>query len=85
MECAFNKDTVGGRVVFSGKSSGEPTNVALANRWIVVILGGGPTDDKPTVILETPRDPDGHIIEVGHTTDPEGDWTPAHWPPEQTT
>ena len=22
------------------------------------------------------RDPDGHLIEVGQTTDPEGDWTP---------
>jgi hypothetical protein len=31
------------------------------------------------------RDPDGHIIEVGQTTDPDGDWTPAHWPSEQTT
>ncbi len=27
------------------------------------------------------RDPDGHLIEVGQTTDPEGDWYPAHWPP----
>jgi catechol 2,3-dioxygenase-like lactoylglutathione lyase family enzyme len=26
------------------------------------------------------RDPDGHLIEVGQTTDPAGDWTPAHWP-----
>jgi hypothetical protein len=33
-------------------------NVALANSWIVINSGGGPTDDKPTVILETPRDPD---------------------------
>jgi catechol 2,3-dioxygenase-like lactoylglutathione lyase family enzyme len=24
------------------------------------------------------RDPDGHLIEVGQTTDPEGDWSPAH-------
>jgi hypothetical protein len=24
--------------------------------------------------------PDGHLIEVGQTTDPEGDWSPAHWP-----
>ena len=23
------------------------------------------------------RDPDGHLIEVGQTTDPEGDWSPA--------
>src|SRR2546421_7769727 len=27
------------------------------------------------------RDPDGHLIEVGQTTDPDGDWVPAHWPP----
>jgi hypothetical protein len=35
-----------------------PTNAALANSFIVINAGGGPTDDKPTVILETPRDPD---------------------------
>ncbi len=27
------------------------------------------------------RDPDGYIIEVGQTTDPQGDWWPAGWPP----
>ena len=26
------------------------------------------------------RDPDGHLIEVGQTTDLEGDWAPAQWP-----
>jgi catechol 2,3-dioxygenase-like lactoylglutathione lyase family enzyme len=102
----FYTEVLGGRVVING--------------------GGGPTDDKPAVILETPRDsgrvssflnirvkdieavyaewsarganfltppkqhqyeircyirdPDGHLIEVGQTTDPEGDWAPAHWP-----
>ena len=102
------------------------TYVALANSWIIINVGGGPTDDKPAVTLETPRDPDrvssflnirvkdietvyaewsargaqfltppkqhqyeircyirdpdGHLIEVGQTTDPEGDWAPAHWP-----
>src|SRR5580693_7351416 len=25
------------------------------------------------------RDPDGHLIEVGQPTDPEGDWTPPQW------
>ena len=35
-----------------------PTVVALSNSWIVINAGGGPTDDKPTVTLETPRDPD---------------------------
>jgi hypothetical protein len=33
------------------------TYVALANSWIIINLGGGPTDDKPTVTLETPPDP----------------------------
>jgi hypothetical protein len=36
----------------------EPTNVALANTFIIINGGGGPTDDKPTVTLETPSDPD---------------------------
>ena len=39
-------------------SSGELTYVALSNSWIIINVGGGPTDDKPAVTLETPRDPD---------------------------
>jgi hypothetical protein len=38
--------------------AGEPSFVALANSWIIINVGGGPTDDKPTVTLETPTDPD---------------------------
>jgi catechol 2,3-dioxygenase-like lactoylglutathione lyase family enzyme len=118
----FYTEVLGGRVLFSG----TPTVVALSNSWIVINVGGGPTDDKPTVTLETPRDPDrvssflnfrvkdieavyaewsargaqfltppkqhqyetrcyirdpdGYLIEVGQTTDPEGDWSPSHWP-----
>jgi catechol 2,3-dioxygenase-like lactoylglutathione lyase family enzyme len=34
------------------------TYIALANSWIIINVGGGPTDDKPTVTLETPPDPD---------------------------
>jgi Glyoxalase/Bleomycin resistance protein/Dioxygenase superfamily len=26
------------------------------------------------------RDPDGHLIEVGQTTDPDGDWEPGNGP-----
>ena len=120
----FYTEVLGGRVAFS--SPGGPTNVALSNSWIVINSGGGPTDDKPQVTLETPgdsnrvssfvnirvkdmetvysewsargaefltppkqhqyeircylRDPDGHLIEVGQTTDPQGDWVPDHWP-----
>jgi catechol 2,3-dioxygenase-like lactoylglutathione lyase family enzyme len=115
----FYIDVLGGRLAFS---SGDLRYVELANTFIVINVGGGPTDDKPTVILQTPpdpdrvssflnirvadihavhaewsargahfltepkqhefeircyiRDPDGHLIEVGQTTDPEGDWSP---------
>jgi catechol 2,3-dioxygenase-like lactoylglutathione lyase family enzyme len=50
----FYAEILGGRTA----RSGEPTYVALANSWIIINRGGGPTDDKPTVTLETPRDPD---------------------------
>lgn len=119
---AFYTEVLGGEALMDG----EPTIVALANSWIIINAGGGPTDDKPAVTLETPRDPDrvssflnirvrdiqavyaawsargarfltppkqhqyeircylrdpdGHLIEVGQTTDPAGDWRPAHWP-----
>ena len=118
----FYTEVLGGKVVFSG----GPICIALSNSWIVINVGGGPTDDKPEVTLQTPgdpnrvssflnirvtdmhavysewsargaefltppkqhqyeircyiRDPDGHLIEVGQTTDPEGDWSPDHWP-----
>jgi catechol 2,3-dioxygenase-like lactoylglutathione lyase family enzyme len=106
----FYTDVLGGVTV----QSGEPTYVALANSWLIINVGGGPTEDKPTVTLEPPRerdrasaflnlrvadihtlyaewkargaefltppiqrateircyirDPDGHLIEVGQTT-----------------
>jgi len=120
----FYTKVLGGRLAYTGP--GGLTYVALANSWIIINVGGGPTDDKPTVILETPpdpdrvssflnirvkdiaavyaewsargaqfltppkqhqyeircyiRDPDRHLIEVGQTTDPRGDWAPPHWP-----
>jgi catechol 2,3-dioxygenase-like lactoylglutathione lyase family enzyme len=50
----FYTEVLGGKTV----RSGEPSYVALANGWIIINGGGGPTDDKPSVTLETPRDPD---------------------------
>ena len=50
----FYTEVLGGEIV----RAGEPSFVALANSWIIINVGGGPTDDKPTVTLETPRDPD---------------------------
>jgi catechol 2,3-dioxygenase-like lactoylglutathione lyase family enzyme len=52
----FYTEVLGGRVAFSGP--GGLTYVALSNSWIIINSGGGPTDDKPEVTLETPRDPD---------------------------
>src|SRR5271169_171970 len=51
----FYTEVLGGRVAFSGP--GGLTYVALSNSWIIINVGGGPTDDKPEVTLETPGDP----------------------------
>jgi lactoylglutathione lyase len=36
----------------------DPVILRLANSWLILNVGGGPTDDKPTVTLTIPRDPD---------------------------
>jgi lactoylglutathione lyase len=35
----------------------DPVILRLANSWLILNVGGGPTDDKPTVTLTTPPDP----------------------------
>jgi len=50
----FYTEVLGGETVLMG----EPASVALSNSWIIINVGGGPTDDKPAVTLEAPRDPD---------------------------
>ena len=54
----FYTEVLGGETVVSGEANDGVTYVALANSWIIINVGGGPTDDKPTVTLETPPDPD---------------------------
>ena len=49
----FYTEVLGGESV----RVGEPSVVKLANSWIIINVGGGPTDDKPEVTLETPPDP----------------------------
>ena len=49
----FYAEVLGGETV----RAGEPSFVRLANSWIIINVGGGPTEDKPEVILETPPDP----------------------------
>jgi catechol 2,3-dioxygenase-like lactoylglutathione lyase family enzyme len=50
----FYTDVLGGETLLEG----EPTIIALANSWIIINVGGPPTDDKPNVTLATPHDPD---------------------------
>jgi catechol 2,3-dioxygenase-like lactoylglutathione lyase family enzyme len=50
----FYAEVLGGEVV----REREPAIVALANGWVIINVGGGPTDDKPSVTLGTPADPD---------------------------
>jgi catechol 2,3-dioxygenase-like lactoylglutathione lyase family enzyme len=52
--CRFYTEVLGGELVLAG----EPSIVQLSNGWVIINVGGGPTDDKPTVTLEAPRDPD---------------------------
>jgi catechol 2,3-dioxygenase-like lactoylglutathione lyase family enzyme len=59
----FYTEVLGGRTVISGEELGgetvdNVTYVALANSWIIINDGGEPTDDKPTVTLETQPDSD---------------------------
>ena len=54
----FYTDVLGGRTVIGGEAGDQVTYVALANSWIIINRGGGPTEDKPTVVLEPPTDPD---------------------------
>ena len=50
---AFYAGVLGGEVVLEG----EPTIVQLANSWVIINVGGGPTEDKPEVVLDVPDDP----------------------------
>src|ERR1700723_2904651 len=49
----FYETVFGGRIV----RRGEPTYIEIANTWLIVNIGGGPTPDKPTVTLRVPPDP----------------------------
>jgi lactoylglutathione lyase len=48
----FYRDVLGAKVLREGK----PSLLRLANIWMTVNEGGGPTDDKPEVIASPPKD-----------------------------
>ena len=55
----FYRDVLGGEVVLDGPriAPGAPVYVRLANIWIIINSGGGPTPDKPEVVLDVHEDP----------------------------
>jgi len=54
----FYETVLGGRALSSGDSKGAPGYIQIANTWLLVNVGGGPTPDKPSVTLSVLADPD---------------------------
>ena len=49
----FYRSLLGGQVLLAR----DPVIIKVANTWLTLVTGGGPTDDKPGVSLSTPADP----------------------------
>ena len=49
----FYRSLLGGQVLLER----DPVIMKVANTWLTLTTGGGPTDDKPDVSLGTPTDP----------------------------
>jgi predicted enzyme related to lactoylglutathione lyase len=54
----FYETVFRGRILTRDNKSGGPVYIQIANTWLVVNVGGGPTPDKPSVTLQVPADPD---------------------------
>ena len=58
----FYETVFGGRALSRGDSQGAPGYIQIANTWLLVNVGGGPTPgptpDKPSVTLSVLADPD---------------------------
>ena len=54
----FYETVFGGRALSRGDSKGAPGYIQIANTWLLVNVGGGPTPDKPSVTLSVLADPD---------------------------
>jgi catechol 2,3-dioxygenase-like lactoylglutathione lyase family enzyme len=54
----FYEKVFGARILSHGDGKGAPGYLQIANTWMIINVGGGPTPDKPTVTLSTPPDPD---------------------------
>lgn len=50
----YYEKVFGARILSRGDSKGAPGYVQIANTWLILNTGGGPTPDKPTVTLSVP-------------------------------
>jgi putative intracellular protease/amidase/predicted enzyme related to lactoylglutathione lyase len=53
----FYETVFGGRILSRGDTAGAPAYIQIANTWLLVNVGGGPTPDKPSVTLRVLADP----------------------------
>ncbi len=53
----FYEKVFGGLILSRGDSKGAPAYIQIANTWLIVNVGGGPTPDKPSVTLSVPANP----------------------------
>jgi predicted enzyme related to lactoylglutathione lyase len=54
----FYETVFGSTILSRGDAKGAPGYLRIANMWLIVNVGGGPTPDKPTVTLSVPAEPD---------------------------
>ena len=51
----FYEKVFGGRILSKGDSKGASGHIQIANTWLIVNVGGGPTPEKPSVTLSVPE------------------------------
>jgi predicted enzyme related to lactoylglutathione lyase len=50
----FYEKVFDGRILSLGDSKGASGHIQIANTWLIVNVGGGPTPDKPAITLSVP-------------------------------
>jgi predicted enzyme related to lactoylglutathione lyase len=51
----FYEKVFDGRILSRGDKSGAPGYIQIANTWLIINVGGGPTPTKPSVTLRVPE------------------------------
>ena len=59
---AWYRDVLGAEVV--GEYGGTSAVLRFVGSWLLLVTGGGPTEDKPTVTMGPPADPDSASAEL---------------------